>query len=272
MISDNIFLELSKKVQNLGFKQSLIEIANIAIDEMCVDKVSVWKFVNEHTIDCQFKGDKQKAEFECGDQINLLQYPTYLKTLQSEKIVIANDVYKSSLTFELNEYFTKHNINSLMDIPIFVDGLLFGIVGFEYSDPHNWTHEDIKFGSDISQIISVAYISSKRNEDLIKLNNYAEKIKLFNNELQELIKKKNEQFIEYGFINSHLLNAPLSRLKGLMNILVIELNGEKREEEIQFLIKKIYEAYDEMDKVVSQITKLINNGSTDIDRNDIIIN
>lgn len=271
MISQNIFLELSKKVQNLGFQQSLIEISKIAMEEIGINRVTVWTFSNNHTIQCKFKANDFIENFDCGNIIDLNLYPTYLKILLAEKIVIANNVFTNNCTFEINEYFKANDIYSTLDIPIFVDGLLFGIVCFENTGKyHYWTPEDVRFGSDVSQIISIAYISSKRNEDLEKLNSYAERIRTFNEELQDVIKKKNEQFIEYGFINSHLLNAPLSRLKGLMNILVFELNGEKRDNELNFIIEKIYDAYDEMDKVVKQISVLIDKGSTDIDRDDII--
>ena len=272
MISQNIFLELSKKVQNLGFHQSLIEISKIAMEEMGINRVTVWTFADNHTIQCRFKATHNSKNFDCGNTIDLKSYPTYLKILFAEKIVVANDVFTNSCTFEIKDYFKANDIYSTLDIPIFVDGLLFGIVCFENTgEGHFWSPDDVRFGSDVSQIISIAYISSKRNEDLMKLNLYAERIKSFNEELQDVIKKKNEQFIEYGFINSHLLNAPLSRLKGLMNILVLELNGERRDNEIKFITEKIYDAYDEMDKVVKQITVLIDKGSTDIDRDDIMI-
>lgn len=272
MISQNIFLELSKKVQNLGFQQSLIEISKIAMEEMGINRVTVWTFSEKQTIKCRFKANKTSEDFDCGSTIDLNSYPTYLKFLLAEKIVIANDVFTNSCTFEIKDYFKANDIYSTLDIPVFVDGLLFGIVCFENTgEGHFWSPEDVRFGSDVSQIISIAYISSKRNEDLKKLNAYADRIETFNKELQDVIKKKNEQFIEYGFINSHLLNAPLSRLKGLMNILMFELNGERRDNEIKFITEKIYEAYDEMDKVVKQITVLVQKGSTDIDRDDIIL-
>ena len=271
MISQNIFLELSKKVQNLGFQQSLIEISKIAMEEMGINRVTVWSYSDNHTINCRFKTDNLTKNFDCGNIIDLNSYPTYLKSLLAEKIIIANDVFTNSYTFEIKDYFKANNIHSTLDIPIFVDGLLFGIVCFENTgENHFWSLDDVRFGTDVSQIISIAYISSKRNEDIEKLNAYAERIKIHNIDLQDVIRKKNEQFIEYGFINSHLLNAPLSRLKGLMNILVFELNGERRDTEINFIIEKIYDAYDEMDKVVKQITVLVQKGA-DIDRGDIVI-
>jgi signal transduction histidine kinase len=270
MINQNIFLELSKKVQNLGFKQSLKEISMIAIDEMKINRVSVWTFAENNTIVCNFKIDETGEKFEKNTIIHLDKYPFYFQILISEKIVIASNVYTNNSTFEIKDYFEANNIFSTLDIPIFVDGILYGIVCFEnVNDVHHWTQEDVRFGTDVSQIISIAYISSKRNEDLKKLNDYAERIKTFNEELQAVIKLKNDQFIEYGFINSHLLNAPLSRLKGLMNILVLELNGDRRDDEIRFIVDKIYEAYDEMDKVVKQISVLIDKG-VDIDRDDIV--
>lgn len=261
MVSENIFLELSKKVQNLGFTQSLIEISNIAFEEMFIDRITVWTFKDPTTIQCQFKGDQFGADFDCSSEINLVEYPSYFRAMLAEKIVVANDVFTHFCTFELTEYFTEHGILSTLDIPIFVDGLLFGLVCFDTTKKYaNWSKDDIRFGSDVSQVISIAYISSKRNEDLKKLNAYAHEVKNINDHLKSLIMQKNEQFVEYGFINSHLLNAPLSRLKGLMNILVYELANENRAEEIEFITTKIYEQYDEMDGIVKKLTLLIDSG------------
>ena len=68
-----------------------------------------------------------------------------------------------------------------------------------------------------------------------------------------------------GFSHADRHHATVSDL----TVLVFELNGERRDSEIDFIIDKIYDAYDEMDKVVKQITVLVNQGSSDIDRDDI---
>lgn len=270
MISGNIFLELSKKVQNLGFKQSLSEIAKISFDEMKINRLSIWRVKDKTNLYCEFKRTRQLEEHHCFDcNINLDLVPTFNKFIHEGKIILAHDACAGNYTYELKDYFLKNTILSIMIIPIFVDGLLFGVVAFETVDNyHQWQSSDLNVGSDISQIISIAFISSKRNDNFNMLNSYAEKIKTYNKELEEVIKMKNEQFVEYGFINSHLLNAPLSRLKGLLNLLVLEMNGHNRREEINFIISKIYEAYEEMDKIVDKISLLIEKGE-DIDREDL---
>jgi hypothetical protein len=249
MISENIFLEISKKVQNLGFKQSLIHISSIAMDEMGINTFSVRTFEEDDKLKCRFRRVSDSVKFTCSDITDLAKYPVYLEALKSQKVLKINDIYND---YRVSEYLNK-----------FEDCLQYGMVFFSKNVPYNWTNNDVVFGSDVSQVISIAYISSKRNEDLRKLNSYAEKIKSFNAELQELIKRKNEQFIEYGFINSHLLNAPLSRLKGLMNILMIELDNERREEEIKFITEKIFEEYDAMDEIVKRISVLVDKGASD---------
>lgn len=263
MISENIFLEISKKVQNLGFKQSLIHISSIAMDEMNIHKFSVWTFEEDNKLKCRFRRNSDGTNFTCSDISDLAKYPIYSEALKSQKILKINDIYNDSRVSEYLSKFEELNVKSTLQIPIYIDGLQYGMVFFSKNVPYNWTNYDVVFGSDVSQVISIAYISSKRNEDIRKLNSYAEKIKLFNSELQELINRKNEQFIEYGFINSHLLNAPLSRLKGLMNILMIELDNERREEEIKFITEKIFEEYDAMDKIVKRISILVDKGASD---------
>lgn len=270
-ITENIFLKLSQKVQNLGFRQSLIEISKIAFEEMPIDRLTVWTLEKNNTIlKCNFRMQHEDSAFDCGYVLDLNKYPSYHKALLSEKIIAANDVYNSSFTFEMEQDFLRpNNICSSINIPFFIDGKLAGMVVLSTVGKYlNWTKEQIQFSNDVVQVISIAYVSSKRNEDFNKLNSYVEKTKNMNKELKEVIKKKNEQFIEYGFINSHLVNAPLSRLKGLMNLIVIEMEGENREDELELLISKVYDEYREMDEIVSQITNLVIKGET-LDRDKL---
>lgn len=262
-ISENIFLKLSQKVQNLGFKQSLIEISKIAFKGIPIDRLTVWTLEKKNlTLKCSFMMQSGVPTFECGQTLDLTKYTAYHKALLSEKVIAANDLYNSSFLFELeDEYLKPNDICSSLNFPFFVDGHLTGMVVVSTVERYyKWKQDDIQFANDVTQVISIAYVSSKRNDDLKNLNKYAKKIKSINKDLQEIIEKKNKQFIEYGFINSHLLNAPLSRLKGLMNLIVLEMEGENRENELDFLITKVYEEYNAMDDIVTQISILVNNG------------
>jgi hypothetical protein len=270
-ITENIFLKLSQKVQNLGFRQSLIEVSKIAFEELPIDRLTVWTLEKNNTVlKCSFKMQYEFPSFDCDYVLDLKKYPSYHKALISEKLMVANDVYNSQFTFEMEEDFLRpNNICSSVNIPFFVDNKLAGMVVLSTVGRYvTWTREHVQFSNDVTQVISIAYVSSKRNEDLKNLNNCAEKIMTKNEELLEVIKKKNEQFIEYGFINSHLLNAPLSRLKGLMNLMVLELEGENREAELDFLITKVYEEYKAMDEIVRQISHLVNKGE-ELDRDKL---
>jgi nitrate/nitrite-specific signal transduction histidine kinase len=44
----------------------------------------------------------------------------------------------------------------------------------------------------------------------------------------EKLKKKNQEIIHYGFINSHLLRAPIARLQGLLDLKKITKDPEER--------------------------------------------
>ena len=268
-ISENILLLLSQKVQNLGFKQSLIEISKIAFECMPIDRFTVWRFTKNNTFTCEFKMEDGVSKFDYEFVLDLNKYTNYSKALHNEKIMIANDVYNSNYIFEMDDHLKLNNICSVINVPIFVDGLLSGMVVMSTVGRYlTWKQEDIQFGLDVSQVVSIAYVSSKRNEDLLDLNKCAEKLNAINTDLQKVIEEKNKKFIEYGFINSHLLNAPLSRLKGLMNLLMYEIENEKRELEINNLIKMILHEYEDMDNVVTQISVLVSKGE-EFDRTKI---
>jgi PAS domain S-box-containing protein len=80
--------------------------------------------------------------------------------------VMAADVKKSKEFKEFSkEYFPLNNIKSILDVSVFLNGQITGIVSFESANEFiNWDMEDINFARSISDIISLNIEAQKRKE------------------------------------------------------------------------------------------------------------
>ena len=166
----------TKKLSTINFNdyESLNKAINFIIKEASLvsntNRVSYWKYAND-VITCKnlFSSDNHTL----GDK-NILKkesYPIYFETLQSKAVISAVDVFDKLETSEFQEiYFTKNNIKSMLDVPIFLNGQLAGVVCFEnISNNREWDNEDINYAKTIADVISLAISSQMRLEAERKL-------------------------------------------------------------------------------------------------------
>jgi signal transduction histidine kinase len=167
-------------------------------------------------------------------------YPTYFKVLSEENIIIANNAKTNPATYELTaSYLEPMGVNSLLDIPFFMNGKLSGIICFENYSSRIWMPDEIFFAMSIGTFISLTYQALQRkrsermlqeaNDYLIKLNNeilqqneeikaQSEIIYEQNQELQannaaiNHLNENLEKLIEQRTQNLYLSNAKLSSL------------------------------------------------------------
>lgn len=134
------------------------------------NRVSFWKYhrdlitcKNLYSLDNQNLTDKNILSKE--------SYPIYFETLSKKAIINAPDVFNKLETSEFQKlYFTKNNIKSMLDVPIFLTGQLAGVVCFESTEhKREWDNEDINYARTISDVISLAISSQMRLEAERKL-------------------------------------------------------------------------------------------------------
>ncbi|WP_316633414.1 PAS domain S-box protein [uncultured Flavobacterium sp.] len=134
------------------------------------NRVSFWKYYkdlirckNIFSVDNQNLNDKNILDKE--------SYPIYFETLKNKAIINAPDVFNKLETSEFQKlYFTKNQIKSMLDVPIFLNGQLAGVVCFESTqEQREWDNEDINYARTISDVISLAISSQMRLEAERKL-------------------------------------------------------------------------------------------------------
>ncbi|MCC9071104.1 PAS domain S-box protein [Flavobacterium sp. F-65] len=160
---------VSKKLSTTNFSNynDIDSVVELIIKEAAIaskaNRVSYWKYT-EDAITCTNLYGTDNHKLDKKRVLKKEAYPIYFNSIKSKAIINAPDVFNQ---LEISEFtkdtFLKNNIKSMLDVPIFTNGQLTGILCFE-STPNKriWDNEDISFGRTISDIISLAVSSQMR--------------------------------------------------------------------------------------------------------------
>jgi PAS domain S-box-containing protein len=158
----------TKKLSTTDFSHydSLSNVIDFIVEEAAVSKanrISFWKYFND-TIICKNIYSSDQSDFYYKNILDKTSYPIYFETLKNKAVINASDVFNKLETSEFQEsYFIKNRIKSMLDVPIFFNGQLAGVVCFESTDKkRDWDNEDINYARTIADVISLAISSQMR--------------------------------------------------------------------------------------------------------------
>jgi PAS domain S-box-containing protein len=134
-----------------------------------VERVSFWRFTS-----CDQRLERQGLYLLSRDQfstepdhLEVAHYQKYFGALAGrlEPIVAANCREDAQLQ-EFNEtYFIPHGIRSTLDIPVHLNGKLYGVIWHEHIGPlRGWSTEVIDFTRAIAQMVALAIESHERRQ------------------------------------------------------------------------------------------------------------
>ncbi|MFV8328299.1 PAS domain S-box protein [Flavobacterium sp. ZS1P14] len=148
-----------------NFEISIKLILETASKGSKCNRVSFWKYT-EDKIQCENLYLLDTNEFAGGNILEQKTFPIYFEAIKNKKQIVAPDVFdKWEISEFIENYFSKNDIRSTLDIPIFTNGELIGILCFETTGVNrNWDNEDVNFARTISDIISLAIASQMRYE------------------------------------------------------------------------------------------------------------
>ncbi|PXY40996.1 histidine kinase [Flavobacterium cheongpyeongense] len=158
----------TKKLSTTDFSHydSIQSVIDFIIKEAAVSKanrISFWKY-SDDTITCENLYSQDNSDSYYKEILDKASYPIYFETLRNNAVINASDVFNKLETSEFQrEYFINNNILSMLDVPIFFNGQLAGVVCFESTDKkRKWDNEDINYARTISDVISLAISSQMR--------------------------------------------------------------------------------------------------------------
>ncbi len=160
-------------------------------ENLHVSRVSIWQFnKNEKNISCLDCYELETKEHSKGEIIDEKSHPKYFSALYKENIIQAEDVQNHDFVEELlQDYFKKHNIIALLDVPFFLEGNLGGVICFEQKHQTRiWRNDEIIFTHCLGSVLSLTYEKMKWKEYDTRLKNFNHQLHNFNRDLLE--KKK----------------------------------------------------------------------------------
>lgn len=175
----------------LKILQNILKITGKALN---INRVSYWENLPD-LLNCVTEYDSEKNRYTSDDHCLKIERPIYFKAINSKKILISNDVFKNPDLQEFYDgYFSEKSIKSMMDISIFLNGEVAGLISVESLNKQvNWDDYDISFVRSIADVIA---ITLEKNQRIL-----VEKKLAYKSELLAAITKITNKFLINSNIN-----------------------------------------------------------------------
>ncbi len=137
-----------------------------------IKRINVWLFSESRKqLVCIANYDAEVKTFDKGEVINESDIPNYFSHLLTDEILAINNINTDPITQDLKDNYCKeHNIYSMMDVPIHVEGNLAGVMCYEQvGEFKEWTDEEQFFALAINQLVSLVLETRKRRHAQIHL-------------------------------------------------------------------------------------------------------
>lgn len=170
----SILLDL-KQMDKRDLHEFMKKVLDAVANSLDIERVSIWFFdEGRSTIYCDYLYLKKFGEYVNETTLSVTDYPEYFKAIESKPYIAADDARNDPLTKELAEnYLIPRSIHSMLDIPIYYNNEIIGILCHEEQDKkRKWKNEEIDFTSAISSLFSTSLeIDFSRNKEKDFLEN-----------------------------------------------------------------------------------------------------
>ncbi|MCS6822769.1 MAG: GAF domain-containing protein [Cytophagaceae bacterium] len=139
-------------------------ITESIVDAIDIERASIWLYDEGRTlIECYDLFIRSSREHQKGYKLMARDYPKYFASIQSERTLSANDAHTDPRTCEFSDSYLKPlGINSMLDIPIWADGKMVGVVCHEHVGPmRKWTKDEENFAYLMGNIVAIAIEAQK---------------------------------------------------------------------------------------------------------------
>ncbi|MEO6305885.1 MAG: histidine kinase dimerization/phosphoacceptor domain -containing protein, partial [Bacteroidia bacterium] len=156
-----------------------------------MERMNVWLFNQEKTALISIgEYDTRSQKFTKNSILSSKDYPIYFKALNSNEIILAEDIYNHPLTKEFSDNYSKPNaIHSLLDIPLRISGELVGVMCYEKTETQKiFSKDEISFCLSVSMVLASTLESRKRRAFQHKLEKALQEQDLLLREINHRVK------------------------------------------------------------------------------------
>jgi PAS domain S-box-containing protein len=167
----------------------LRKIAEGAAQTLSVSRVSIWRYNSDcSAILCVDLYEWEKGSHSSGLELSAATYPAYFRALAELEMIVAGDAVTDPSTSELaGSYLHHHDIRSMLDVPIVVDGFRTGVLCLEQvGTQREWTADEKTFGLAMSNLVSLALESVERRQAETSLRESEKRFRQFAETIEEV--------------------------------------------------------------------------------------
>jgi signal transduction histidine kinase len=149
---------------NAELERSLLATARICAESMQVARVGIWVFEGDSALRNVVTHDDRKPNAEPSGLFDLTVCPVYHAAIRSRRVVAVSDAQNDPKTAEMRDsYLVPLGITSMMDVPVYADGDIIGVICCEHVGPRrDWTEGDCDFAASVADIVSSLFQQARR--------------------------------------------------------------------------------------------------------------
>ena len=143
-------------------------------DNMNVERCSIWLYNHKKTsIKCQQLYIKSENKYYEGNELFQKDYKPYFMSLLTNTVISADNAEQHPSTSCFTETYLKPlGIKSILDVPIYFEGEVIGVICIESLTVRSWCVLEINFAELLSSLYSFAYSVKENNEIKLTLSNF----------------------------------------------------------------------------------------------------
>ncbi len=177
-----------------------------------VERTSLWLvFDDGEILKCVSLFGTDGGSIREGLVISATDYPRYFAALATGEIINASDARSDERTSEFSDhYLTPFGMESILDVPVMVDGTLAGVLSLEKAGGGRvWKPDEEAFATTVASFVSLVFTNDKRKKSEIALRESEERYRLLIDLLPTLVFVKD---VDGHFVAA---NAACARYLGL---------------------------------------------------------
>jgi len=133
------------------------QVCELSANTLAVERVGVWLFIDNRTVlRCANLFERSSGEHSSGTLLRVADFPTYFASLTIFKAVPAEVAATDAWTVELAaSYLRPLGITSMLDVGLFVNEKLLGVICHEHvGPPRVWTEDARQFAVGLADFLS----------------------------------------------------------------------------------------------------------------------
>ena len=163
---EQVLFELAKrnKADVAETFRAITEAAAVALD---VERTSIWRLLPDRdAIVCEDDFVRTPNRHTAGDMLGARDCPSYFSAIAENRVIAAHEARTDARTRELSTpYLEVRGITSMMDVPIWHKGRLYGVLCHEHVGPaRRWTSDEETFAGNLADLASLALEEGERRE------------------------------------------------------------------------------------------------------------